>query len=58
MFIDYYYKLIHNSVCQAANMGPNFRPINNYFALLPINQPENNIIIKNAHNFPITFTVA
>ena len=34
-YVDYFHDLIHDSVTQAADMGPNFRPINDYFALPP-----------------------
>ena len=34
-YVDYYTKLIKDSVKQAADMGPNFRPINDYFTLPP-----------------------
>ena len=33
--MEYVYDLIHDSVKQATDMGPNFCPINDYFALPP-----------------------
>ena len=51
-YIDFYKKLILDSVKQAADMGSNFRPIHDYFQVIP-EQPQTyiqdpNDIIENA----------
>ena len=51
-YLDFYTRLVHDSVKQAADMGANFLPINHYFALPP---PEPNADYDpNANNPDIT----
>ena len=54
IYINFYTKLIHDSIKQAANMGQNFRLINKYF-----NRPSNHSnqldLIHNAPWLPLAF---
>ena len=38
-YLDFYKKLILDSVKQAADMGANFRPIHDYFRVIPDQEP-------------------